>query len=308
MQNVAYRLSDAQLIRTAIALILIAGVGLAGLVGYYHWERQSQPRASLMEKMAQQMEDRVRADPQNVVLRLNLANAYLQAGLQDAALEQFQQALILEENHIGALLGLGTTYMQKGQKSEAIKYFTQVVEVTRGAEMVHLDRRVTTAHYYLGKIYLENNQLDEASRELTEALAGQRSNADILNLLAVVSQKRGNHSEAVDYFTRALRFDPAFVEAYGGLVVSYRALGDGQRASYAEAMASLFSGQVDAAIAKLESLVISVDDADAYWGLGWAYETKGQTDKALAAYQSALDANPLHPLASASISRLKGGR
>lgn len=308
MQSFARRESSWTLEKSAIVLLLFAFLAIAGLVGYYYWERQAQQGVALLDREAQQIEARIREDPQNAESRVFVANVYLQKGLVDRAIEQYRQALVLEEGNVVAIIGLGTAYMQKGLKDEAIRSFNRAAELIGEGEFTKLDQRVAAIRYNLGKIYLDGGQLEQASKELAQAREIGRSNADILNLSALVSQKQGNHPEAVEYFTRALRFDPAFVEAYRGLAVSYKTLGEGDRASYAEAMAALFSGQVDSAVGKLEGLAARTQDADVYWGLGWGYERKGQRENARAAYHKAVNIDPRHGMAVSGLQRLQASR
>ncbi len=294
--------------KIAVLIFLIGAVMIGGFFAYYYWERQSQPRVSVVDRETAQWEDRVRQDPTNVELRVNVANMYLQKGLSDPAIKQYGQALNLEADNVGALMGIGVAYSQKGQTDEAIKYLTQVVDSLSGNEFSLVDKRLAAANFYLGKMYLESGRADQAVEALVKSNASDRANADTLNLLGLARQQQGDHSKAVQHFTGALALDPAFTEAYNGIAVSYKVLGDGVKATYAEAMGQLFSGKTDSAISKLEALVASTPDAGAYWGLGWSYELKGQNDKAILNYQKTMALDHTHRLAAVSLQRLEASR
>jgi len=82
-------------------------------------------------------------DPQNLTVRSNLAEAYLNAGLPDKAEEEYQKILNVTENHIEAQIGMGQVYLTKaeGKKEgstestepdffdDAVHYFARAVEL-----------------------------------------------------------------------------------------------------------------------------------------------------------------------------------
>ena len=71
-------------------------------------------------------------------------------------------------------------------------------------------------------------------------------------------------------------------------------------------MVALLSGRYQQAIPELEVAVVAGPDAaNAFWGLGSAYEKLGETDKAETSYQQALAVNPDHFLARAAAGRLE---
>lgn len=309
MQNLADKRPLWNLERSVIALFAVAVLGFGALVGYYYWERLAQPRTGIIERETQQLEARIRNDPQDPNARLGVASAYLQKGNYAEAINQYKQTLILREDDVMALLGLGIAYMNSGLPGEAIPILDRVVELNEGSEMAQIDKRLATAYFYLGKVYLDGNQPEDAAQYLSKARRIDSSNADYLYVSAQASQKLGNHGEAIELFSRALSFDPLFTEAYQELAVSHIAVGDFNKATYAEAMASLSSGNVDSAIGKLQTVASAAgNDADAFWGLGWAYERKGQKDAAVAAYGQALSINPKHMLARTSLGRIESTR
>jgi tetratricopeptide (TPR) repeat protein len=82
-------------------------------------------------------------DPQDLTVRSNLAEAYLNAGLPDKAEEEYQKILHVTENHIEAQIGMGQVYLNKaeGKKEgstdstdpdffdDAVHHFARAVEL-----------------------------------------------------------------------------------------------------------------------------------------------------------------------------------
>ncbi len=294
--------------KSALLLLVVGFLSLGSLVGVYYWERLSQPRTALIDRETQQIETRVRENPQDPDARLTTASVYLQKGQYDQAIEQYKQALVLREDDPLALMGIGVASMEKGKLDDALIQFNRVVELSAGSEFAQIDKRLAAAYYYLGKIYLDSNRPEDAAPQLEKARGIDKTNADYLYLSAVASQKLGDHAKAIDLFTRALTFDPAFTEAYQGLASSYKGSGDNAKATYADAMALVFSGQADSTIGKLQSVAESDPNADVLWGLGWAFETKGRKDQAIGAYKRALSMNPRHSLSTSALRRLENSR
>ena len=86
----------------------------------------------------------------------------------------------------------------------------------------------------------------------------------------------------------------------------YQSLGDDAVVDYPRGMVSLLSGKYQKAIQQLSAVVaVKSDIANAFWGLGAAYERSGQTEAAKTAYQQALVVRPDHLLARAGVGRLQ---
>jgi tetratricopeptide (TPR) repeat protein len=124
--------------------------------------------------------------------------------------------------------------------------------------------------------------------------------------LATAYQRKELHGEAIQYYHQATNLAPDFSEAYQQMAESYQALGDGGGVAYATGMMELISGNTEEAIRQLEVAVAAKPDiANAFWGLGLAYEKTGQLGPAKSAYQQALVVDPEHILAIASLDHLE---
>src|SRR6266568_1789556 len=100
--------------------------------------------------------------PENIDVRLNLANAFLLAGDHQKAIEQCEQALSLDRNSAAAyyLMGcahLGLAQERLGHLEDAIHEFQAVIQY----ETNHL-----AAHYRLSQLYQRAGRVAEAAQEL----------------------------------------------------------------------------------------------------------------------------------------------
>ncbi len=288
-----------------ILLTLLAIVSVS-FISYYVWDNYFRPSPSLLDRTIAHMETLIRANPNDPKLRTAVADVYLANGMSKEAIIQYKETLKVIEDHKGALLGLGSAYMALGDDDVAIDYLNRVVELSRDSKMARLDKCLETAYYYLGQIYVGRGQPDQAIEQLGNAIALAPTDADALYLLGRAYQEKGAHNEAIEHYVRAVTLVPDFKEAYQGMTQCYQALGDEAVADYPRGMVALLSGKYQKAIQQLEAAVgIKSDIANAFWGLGAAYERSGQTEAARIAYQQALVVHPDHILAKAGVGRLE---
>ncbi len=285
----------------------LLAVMVSGFLVYYALDDESQPTPAEYE--LDRYEEMVRQEPDNLTLRIGLANLYLQNDRYQEATGQYQQILLLEEDHLGALIGLGLAYMQQGDNGEARAHFNRVVELTAGAEFAALDRRLEMVHFFLGSMYLEEGQTASAIDEFRQALAINEGNADTFHRLATALHDQGELTEAIEAYSRAVSLAPDFIEAYQGLAEAYEEEGRQGERLYAVGMVALFQDDLNEAIQQLtEATEMMPDLANAWWGLGYAWERKGAIDQALSGYVQTLELDPGHILANQGLNRLRDTR
>lgn len=278
---------------------------VVAFVGYYVWDNYMRPVPSVLDKSMAHLEELVRANPGDPDLRVAIADAYLASGDAQRAIGQYSEALKGVEDHKGALLGLGRAHAKLGHHEQAIEHFNRVVEIGMQGDMPRLDQQLEAALFYLGQIHLDLDDPEAAIDALTQAIGLAPTDADAIYLLGRAYQENGDHEEAITRFERAVQFVPDWVEAYQDMAFSYEALGDTAAREYPDGMLALLAGDHDEAIEHLEAAAeTDPENANAFWGLGAAYEMVRKSDEALAAYQQALVADPDHVLAQAGAERL----
>jgi tetratricopeptide (TPR) repeat protein len=143
--------------------------------------------------------------PEDINVHLNLANAYLLADSNSAAIDLCQQALKLDHNSAAAYYLMGLAYMHMDQPEPAVQAFEQSQKIDPAVtalnfqlalaqerlghtddaiqnleEVVQFDPDHPSAHYQLSRLLRQSGQADEAARELQkhqEVLAKNPGNA-----------------------------------------------------------------------------------------------------------------------------------
>lgn len=287
-------------------LAITVAVVLVGFGGFYVWDNYLRSEPTIIDNVIDHMEKLVRANPNDPDIRVAVADVYLTNDMYRQAITQYNEALKLVPEHKGAFFGLGSVYLLLGRYAEATDHLNKVIEMGKDNEMARLDKQLQTSYYYLGQIYLDNGDIDQAIEHLEIALALDRVDADALYLLARAYQVSEEYQQAAEYYAGCIALDPSFIEAYQGITECYQALGDSAGTAYGNGMVALLSGRYQQAIPELEVAVVDGPDAaNAFWGLGSAYEKSGEIDKAERSYQQALAVNPDHFLARAAAGRLE---
>lgn len=282
--------------KTDWLLWLVGAVAVVSLIGfgvYYYNDRYVHADEKVMDRQARQVEDMVKKNPQNPDLRVGVADFYLQNGSVDQAIEQAQEALKIKADHPGALIILGRAFTKKGDTAQALQYYNRYIELAKDAPLAGLDRNLESVYYEVGMIQYGAGSYPEASEALQNALKIDDTDADALYSLGMVYQKQNDHENAVKQFEEALRFDPLYSPPYEALAASFKALGKPEDEAYARAMLLLTQKNYGDAAAQLEALTKQNPDmVKAFYGLGVAYQQLGKFDRAQAALEKYVSANP----------------
>ncbi|UCC94658.1 MAG: tetratricopeptide repeat protein [Candidatus Omnitrophota bacterium] len=111
----------------------------------------------------------------------------------------------------------GIRYLERGDKEEAVKSFWNAAE---------LNPRLPEAYINIGIVRLQQGNFDDAMRLFLKAESLASSDyikSDILSYnLGLCSYKKGNFSEAIEYYKDALKITPEFGEALFNIGMSYR--------------------------------------------------------------------------------------
>jgi len=162
-------------------------------------------------------------------------------------------------------------------------------------------------YYDLGRIHIQNGELEEARGWLIEALKVNATDADSLLLLGGVHRELGDLPEADAAFRDVVRLVPDYGDAYEAMLSLYQAQGMDAEQRYAEGMLHLIAGEIEPAVQRLEEAVsLSPDLAMAFEGLGMAYESADRAEDALSAYQQAVELDPRMFLSDLAVQRLSG--
>ena len=135
----------------------------------------------------------------------------------DSAADAFLQAIYFARNGYNseAYFWLGKSYMAKHEDAKALEAFKKHIEQSI--------KESPDAHYYMGEIYLRNNQLKEAEDESMKAtmeygFGGYKAH----NLHGKIIMARGDYSNSRTEFMRALGDSPwTYTDAWMNYAESY---------------------------------------------------------------------------------------
>lgn len=193
--------------------------------------------------------------------QLGLAAAYVEQRDSRQALQAVQRALELEPKNVNAFLILGRIHHQDRRWDQALDAYRQalaldpkrpeiyylmaaVVYEKRDAQgAIELLRKALAqpmylnpehAHLALGRIYLDQAQVDEALGEFRKAVDLQPELALAQNALGYALLLKGRYDESIEALSRAVRFAPTMVEAHQNLGIAYFKAGkrDDARAAF----------------------------------------------------------------------------
>ncbi len=219
---------DVALKGVALILVLTIGYLAYSVVSVQSQERRGAPASRAIDNLIVAIEQ----NPDDIGLRLALAEAYAAAGQPREAIEQYNVVLELDENNPDALSGLGLIAMFQGEWQVAEDYWHEAIEALSGGQFSGLDQRLAVAFHQMGMTLLEQRRYEEAAQYLHEALRIRRSASDTHYALSVAYREIGSEGNQRTFLENALMFDPGMPEAnydYGLLM-----LADGDVAAAAE--------------------------------------------------------------------------
>lgn len=318
----------------AIAVLAVLVLAIGGYLGYSVWShRQETISAAPASRAVDDLVARVRKDPNNLNLRMELAQSLAVAGRDGEALKQYEAILGVNKTHAPALAGIGFLAMKKQDWKTGEDYFRKVVSLIEGIENANESDQLETAYFYLGTALYERKEYEEAAQNFTNALRIRRDASDTHYALAVTFRELGNERKYRESLENALLFDPTMAEPNYDLGMILLKQGDVAPAAEhfrtsadaapkadkpREALEKLGTAEARLAAAKkLEStdikkalvearIAAALDpkSPDALMYLGTLYEKDRNKDQALKAYQKVLSIDPLSADAKAAVKRL----
>jgi tetratricopeptide (TPR) repeat protein len=202
----------------------------------------SKPLDSSAAQAIESLKQTLTADPKNVENYQKLGDLLVKAGRNEEGAEQylvianalynsriykkaevvFQRIIQLVPTHMAAHMTLGEIYSKEGSDSDAKKELLFVAEelIRQG----NLDRaqlfaqkaiqlKSIEAHYYLGLIFLQKNQPDDARREFDTLLKFKVNHQGGLMQLARILINANQLDEAQKMFERLVKIDSKNAEA-----------------------------------------------------------------------------------------------
>lgn len=215
---------DTRWLDVALKAVLLLVVVAVGYLAYTVLTGQSRDReTATASRTIGDLIASIKEDPNDLGLRLQLAEAYGAVGQFDEAVEQFEVVLQLDEDNPDALTGLGLIAMFEGEWESAERYWRGVIDEIGAGEYAGIDQRLAVAYHQLGATLIERERYREATKYLREALRIRPHAADTHFALAVAYRELDEAGRQRTHLEDALMFDPVMPEAnydYGILLLA----------------------------------------------------------------------------------------
>ena len=209
--------------RFVLSLFLLAvsttGLNSAGAEDFMARGRDLEARTLYGPAMAE-YQRAIKEDPTNAAeahYRIGVLSNKL--GNSEGAVQEFQAALQLNPNHAEARAAVAAFHVNRGAAARQQHRLDEALRELQ--EAVKVDPGLSTAHLELGQAYEESGRLAEAVQEYQAAV-----NADAKNLTAQLRLGQGYNAQqqyeaAAAAFRAVLEGNPDRAEAYAGLGAAY---------------------------------------------------------------------------------------
>jgi tetratricopeptide (TPR) repeat protein len=202
-------------------------------------------------------------DPTRNTVRLKLGQIFLQQGMFEPALTQFQDLRTREPNSAPAYQGIGHVSLLQGKLQAAEAALTKAIA---------LDSSSWLSHNLLGLVQDQEQHHAEAIAAYKAALALRPHEPSVLNNLGLAYALSGDHDAAIQAYEQAVAAGSVSPKLHNNLGVAYA-----HRQRYAAA---------------LESFRKATDEPRAYNNLGTVLFGMGNPKQAAACFERAIELNP----------------
>lgn len=278
-------------------------------VVYFFGQRQThvEQAASVPDQTISSAEAKVRENPNDLSLRLQLANAYAKGSRLDDALTQLKEILKVSPQYRPAQLGFGQISYQKGNYAEAQDALSSYTSSAGNGEFAAQDPQLEFGYYLLGLTESKLGNAQASADAFAAAVKIDSGDADAWYGLGTKYNELKDYARAVGAFDRAVAFVPTgWCEPYAGMSTAFKGLGNDDGATYASAMVRICNGGGLDSASPLKGLMNSEYVKGALYGLGLAAENDGDTAAAVDYYQQLLTADRTNIAALSAINRLGG--
>jgi len=155
----------------------------------------------------------IKTSPKRVPLPYNnLGLAYLEKGMVDEAIYEYEKALTINPNYIKAHFNLAVAFSIKGRLDETISEYKKLLAI---------NPNFVEAHYNLGNAYSKKGRLDEAIAEFKRTLTINPNHAKAHYNLGNAYLKKDRLDEAIAEYKRTLTINPNHAKAHCNLGTAY---------------------------------------------------------------------------------------
>jgi len=253
----------------------------------------AQRSVNMVAEAKAELQQALNLNPDLLWARFYLAKIYIDLGRNDKAKEELERGLKGRPDVPHFLSVLGDVDRKLGNPEASLELNRKALAVDPG---------MTPAHYYLALAYLDLKKEDLAVRELEIAIQSKYVAPEMYLTLGSLYSARQWFSKAEEMCKKAIGLDATRPEAYLSLAQVYNAQSSSDKALAALRLA-LPEGKSFPATSYYQQL-----QADAYFELGRAYQSKRMKSQAVEAYSRSIELDPARQEARRRLAELVGAR
>ncbi len=233
--------------------------------------------------------DLIRKHPELLPVWLGIASAYQKADRFEEAIEAYHECLKRSPNLIAVMSNLASCYEAVKREAEAIRYYNAALAQEPNLPM---------ANGNLGAIYQKQGELDKALPLLEKAVRHDPQFIAARYCLGLVLTKKREFQRAAMEYQRVIAQQKDHVGAYYNLAQALfrlRRSEEGKRAMEAYRRLNAIAEEIED---RERAILIEPNNPLKQYQLGLVYAKHGKIDKAISAFQAALelDANAHYAL------------
>ncbi len=234
-------------------------------------------------------QDLIQKHPESLQVWLGIASAYQQADRYKEAIEAYQESLKHSPNHTAAMSNLASCYEAVKQEVQAIRYYKAALAQ---------DPNLSMANGNLGAIYQKQGELDKALPLLEKAVRHDPRFTAARYCLGLVLTKKRQFQRAAMEYQQVITQQSDHVGAYYNLAQALFRLKrpeEGKRAMEIYRRLNAIAEEIED---RERAILIEPNNPLKQYQLGLVYAKYGKIDKAISAFQVALelDANAHYAL------------
>jgi len=197
----------------------------------------------------------------------SIANAQMQKGDSEAAIDSYKQAISIEPDYAEAYYNIAILLENNGNPDAAIDSYKRVLKIIPN---------YAGAYNNIGNIQKGMGDFEAAINSYSWAVSIKPDYAEAYYNLGLAQHDKGDLKAAIDSYNHALKIKPEYAEAYNHIG---NALKD--------------KGELEAATGYYkQALKIKPDYANAHYNMGNALKDKGELEAAIDSYKQALKILP----------------
>ena len=319
----------------ALWTAIVAVIAVAAFLGWSVWSHnRAVVEATPTSRAVAEIKAQIKREPNNVNLRMSLAQALTVGGRPDEAVQQYKTILKAKKDFAPALSGLGFIAMTNKDWKTGEAYFRKVSDLLGGTADADRSKALEIAYFYLGTALMEQHEYVEAVGYFKAALRIKRDASDTHYALAYTYKQLDSMKKYRDELEATLAFDPSMPEANYDLGLLLLKNGDVGRAAelfrtsvnnakgvdtpqveldklgpFSErikAARELASTDTTKALAEARvAAALEPENLDALRLLASLWEKSGDKASAVSAYERILVLVPKDPVATKALERLQ---